>query len=112
MKIIQGKKMKLGLISTRIDKDSLGYVDKVTRQSHLDRSTVMRQLLKKGIEEDKKERAVDLYSKGKLSIGGASKFAGVYIGEFFDLLRERGITLKLTVEDYKKGLENLKKAFD
>jgi len=51
-------------------------------------------------------------SKGKLSIGAASKFAGVYIGEFFDLLKERGINLKLTVEDYKKGLENLKKVFD
>jgi|SRR3989344_3259986 len=104
--------MKFDLISTRIDKDSLGYVDKVTRQSHLDRSIVMRQLLRKGIEEDRKERAVDMYSKGRLSIGAASKFAGVYIGEFFDLLRERGITSKLTVEDYKKGLENLKKVFD
>jgi len=104
--------MKLGLISTRIDKNSLVYVDKVTKQTHLDRSTIMRQLLKKGIEEDRKERAVDMYSKGKLSIGAASKFAGVYIGEFFDLLKERGINLKLTVEDYKKGLENLKKVFD
>jgi len=104
--------MKLDLISTRIDKNSLVYVDKVTKQTHLDRSTIMRQLLKKGIEEDRKERAVDMYSKGKLSIGAASKFAGVYIGEFFDLLKERGINLKLTVEDYKKGLENLKKVFD
>jgi len=104
--------MKLDLISTRIDKDSLIYVDKVTKQTHLDRSTIMRQLLKKGIEEDRKERAVDLYSKGKLSIEGASKFAGVYIGEFFDLLKERGITSKITVEDYKKGLENLKKIFN
>ena len=104
--------MKLDLISTRIDKDSLIYVDKVTKQTHLDRSTIMRQLLKKGIEEDRKERAVDLYSKGKLSIEGASKFAGVYIGEFFDLLKERGITSKITVEDYKKGLKNLKKIFN
>ena len=61
---------------------------------------------------DKKERAVDLYSKGKLSLGKASKFAGVYIGEFFNLLRERGVTIKLTVEDYKKGLNNLKKVFN
>ena len=103
--------MKLDLISARIDKGSLNYVDKITKQIHLDRSTVMRQLLKKGIEEDRKERAVDLYSKGKLSIEKASKFAGVYMGEFFELLRDRGITLKLTVRDYEEGLKNLKKVF-
>tara|TARA_Y100000310_G_C19995964_1_gene496256 strand:+ start:79 stop:390 length:312 start_codon:yes stop_codon:yes gene_type:complete len=103
--------MKLDLISARIDKDSLNYVDRITKQVHLDRSTIMRQLLRKGIEEDKKERAVDLYSKGKLSIEKASKFAGVYIGEFFELLRERGVNIKLTVKDYDKGLKNLKKIF-
>ena len=104
--------MKLDLISARIDKESLDYVDKITKQVHLDRSTIMRQLLRKGIEEDRKERAVDLYSKGKLSIEKASKFAGVYIGEFFDLLKKRGVNIKLTVEDYEKGLRNLKKVFN
>lgn len=104
--------MKLDLISTRIDKESLNYIDKITKQIYLDRSTVMRQLLRKGIEEDRKERAIDLYSKGKLSIEKASKFAGVYIGEFFELLKERGVNIKLTIEDYEKGLKNLKKVFN
>ncbi len=98
-------------VSTRMDKGSLHYVEKVSRTFHIDKSTAVRKLLQRGIEEDKKESAVELYRKGELSLGGAAKFADLYVGEFLELLREKGVELNVTTEDYEEGLKNLKKVW-
>ena len=37
------------------------------------------------------ELAVAMYRQGKWSTGRAAEFAGIYIGRFMDLLRDRGI---------------------
>jgi len=99
---------KLVTISTRMDKESLLYLDKISKEFKLDRSTALRRILTKGIEEDKKESAIELYLKRELSIEGAAKFADIYIGEFLELLKSKGIELNLSLEDYKEGLKNLK----
>jgi len=46
--------------------------------------------------------------KRVLSIERASKFAEIYIGEFLELLKSKGIELNLSLEYYKEGLKNLK----
>ncbi len=102
---------KLITISTRMDKESLKYIDKLSKRFNLDKSTALRNLLKKGIEKDKKDSALELYLKGDLSVEGAAKFAGVYIGEFIELLKDKGIELNLTINDYKEGLKTLKKVW-
>ncbi|HLC72752.1 MAG TPA: UPF0175 family protein [Candidatus Nanoarchaeia archaeon] len=96
-------------VSTRMDKESLDYIKKISRKFQIDKSTALRKLLKKGVEEDKKESAIELYRKGELSLEGAVKFADLYIGEFLEVLREEGIELNLTMKDYESGLKNLKK---
>lgn len=60
----------------------------------------------------KKESAVELYGRGELSLEGAAKFADLYIGEFLELLREKGIELNVNVKDYEEGLRNLKKMWN
>ena len=102
-------KSKLITISTRMEQENITYVDKIAKISNLDRSTAIRLLFQKGIEEDRKERAVDLYFKGKLSVESASRFCNLHIGEFLELLKEKGIELNVTSEDYEEGLKNLKK---
>ena len=100
---------KLVSMSTRMDKESLQYVEKISKKFKLDKSTALRKLLKIGIAEDKKESAAELYLKGELSIEGAAKFGDMYLGEFLQLLKEKGIELNITKDDYLEGLRNLKK---
>ena len=76
---------------------------------NLDKSTAFRNILQKGIQEDKKERALELYIKGKFSIEQAAKFADVYIGDFFDLMREKGIESNLTLEDFNESIKHARK---
>ncbi len=91
------------IMATRLDKDSLEYLNKLSSILKLDKSSLIRQLIHRGIEEDKKERAIDLYSKGKLTLEGASKFAGIYIGDFMELMKEKGLESNLTLEMVKKA---------
>ena len=56
--------------------------------------------------KNKKEKALDLYMKGKLSIEKAAEFADMYIGDFYDYMREKGIESNLTMEDLKESLKN------
>lgn len=87
------------------------YVDKLVKTFNMDRSTAIRNILEKGIGEDKKERALQLYIEGKLSIEGATRFADMYIGEFLELMSNKGVELNVSLEDYRESLINLKKAW-
>lgn len=73
---------------------------------NLDKSTAFRDILQKGILEDKKEKALDLYIKGKFSLEQAARFADMYIGDFYDLMRQKGIESNLTLEDFNESLKH------
>ena len=53
--------------------------------------------------------AIEMYKKGKASIGKAAEIAGVSISEIMDILTEFGVKSNLEVEDYLEGLKNLRK---
>lgn len=100
---------RMKILAMRLDKESIEYVNKISSLVKSDKSTIMRQILQRGIEEDRKERALEMYSKGKLSLEGAARFAGIYIGEFLDLMRERGIESNVTLEMFMKSWKNMAK---
>lgn len=96
-------------VTARLKKESVDYINAIGKLFHLDRSAAFRNVLQKGIKEDKKEKALDLYFKGKFSIEKAANFADLHIGEFFDLMREKGIESNITLEDFKESLKHSKK---
>ena len=97
------------IMAIRLDKESMDYVRRISALLKIDKSSVMRQILQRGIEEDRKERALEMYNRGKLSLEGSAKFAGLYIGDFLDLMRERGMESNVTLEMFRKGLKNVPK---
>ena len=100
---------KLISVTARLGSDSLEYVKKISKMFNLDKSTAFRSILQKGIQEDKKEKALDFYIKGKFSLEQAAKFADMYIGDFFDLMRQKGIESNLTLEDFNESIKHAKK---
>ncbi len=100
---------KLVSVTARLGSESLEYIKKVSEIFKLDKSTAFRNVLQKGIQEDKKERALELYIQGKFSIGQAAKFADMYIGDFYELMRQKGIESNLTLEDFNASLKHAKR---
>lgn len=100
---------KLVSVTARLGPETVEYIKKVSKMLDLDKSTAFRNILQKGIQEDKKEKALEFYIKGKFSLEQAAKFADMYIGEFFELMRTKGIESNLTLEDFNESLKNTKK---
>lgn len=96
-------------VTARLGEESLEYIKKVSKMFNLDKSTAFRDILQKGIQEDKKEKALELYMKGKFSLEQAAKFADMYIGDFFDLMRQKGIESNLTIEDFNESVKHAKR---
>ncbi len=61
--------------------------------------------------ENRKHKAVELYSQGKASLGLASHLAEVPLSEFIDLLKEHNVSLNLDKEDVKEALETARKVW-
>lgn len=100
---------KLISVTARLGSESVEYIKKISKMFNLDKSTAFRNVLQKGIQEDKKEKALDLYIKGKFSIERAARFSGLSIEEFFELMRSKGIESNLTLEDFEESLMHSKK---
>ena len=100
---------KLVSVTARLGSESVEYIKRVSKMFNLDKSTAFRSILQKGIEEDKKEKAVELYMKGKFSIEQAARFADMYIGEFYELMRTKGIESNLTLEDFNESIKHSKR---
>ncbi|MBI3034982.1 UPF0175 family protein [Candidatus Woesearchaeota archaeon] len=95
-------------VTTRLGLENLEYIKKVSKMFNLDKSTAFRDILQKGVREDKKEKALELYIKGKFSIGQAARFADMHIGEFFVFIWSKGIESNLTLEDFNESLKHAK----
>jgi len=100
---------KLVSVTTRLNKEVVQYINEFSKLFQVDKSTAFRMLLQKGIKIDRKEKALELYIKGKLSLEGASKYAKMYIGDFLEMMRSKGVESNINLEDFEESLKNVKK---
>ncbi|MFQ6003833.1 MAG: UPF0175 family protein [Candidatus Zixiibacteriota bacterium] len=94
-------------IGIRLPKKLLKVLEEKAEEENLDRSTTIRRLVAKGLEEYKKEKAAKLYKEGKTSISGAAEIAGLTIREMIDYLIEKGYRSSYTHEDLKEEMKVL-----
>jgi len=95
------------LISFRIDAEYYGFLNRLARQEHEDKSKVLRNLLSQG----RIFLGINEYGSGKVSLEKAAKLAGLSLTEFMDELTKLGIESKIEYEDYIQGLKNLEKVW-
>ena len=88
------------IISVRLKR--LKELDYFSNLLNENRSEVVREL----VEEGKKLKAIELYKQKKVSLGLASKLAGLAFSEFLDLLEEYNVKLNLTLEDAKEAMRH------
>jgi len=83
-------------------------LDMVAKIEQLDKSTALRKLLSKSLEDWKKNHALKLYSEGKLSTEQAAKFAELSIWSFFDLLKQKKVPTNYDFEELERDIKNAK----
>lgn len=82
----------MGTISARVPDDLEAELDAYLEDENLDRSTAVRKLLSEGLEEWRRERALDQLAAGTISFNKAAELAGMSVWDFAQLAKERDIT--------------------
>jgi predicted HTH domain antitoxin len=78
----------MGTISTRVPDDLEAELEAYLESERLDRSTAVRKLLAEGLEAWRRERALEQFSDGELSLSKAAELADCSVWEFTRLVEE------------------------
>lgn len=93
-------------LTGRIDQRQMQLLEKISREEKIDRSAVLRKVLDIGIREYMKMKAVEDYRKGRISVGRAAEEAEVSIAEFYEILGDEGISIKIDMSLLKEALKS------
>lgn len=94
-------------VGIRMDEELLKKLDEMSDEEGLDRSTLMRRLLKKGYKMIKKEKSADKYKKGQITLSKAAEEAGTTIWEMEKFLIESGYKSEYSIKDLEQEISNL-----
>src|SRR3989338_8548801 len=95
-------------LSLRMPKEMEDDIQNLISYEKTEKSVVVRQALRIGMEEMKKRVAIEMFASGKVTLGEASAMAGISAGEMMELLACRGIDSGITTSDMKKSLKAAK----
>jgi len=94
-------------VSLVVPKKLRDEIEALTAIAGDDKSTLMRKLMLKGLEEFKIELGVDSYVKGRTSLEKSSRIAGVSIWRFLDELTNRKVGMRYRLEDAEREISKI-----
>jgi predicted HTH domain antitoxin len=94
-------------VSTRLETEELRQLETLAHSSDLDRSTLVRTLLRRGMREIRMEQAVEAYRAETVTLGRAAEMAGVGTWDFLALMANHDLELHYGVEDLEADLANV-----
>jgi len=92
-------------MSIRMDQENYDFLNRLSKEEKGDLSKAVRELVSKG----RVMLAVERYQKGGASLGKAAEIAGIPIGQMINVLAAYGVESNLAKEDYRLGIEHLRK---
>jgi len=78
----------VGTISTRVPEELEAELEAYLEAERLDRSTAVRKLLAEGLETWRRERALERFVDGEVSLSRAAELAELSVWEFARLIEE------------------------
>jgi len=82
----------MGTISARVPDDLEEDLETYLEKERLDRSTAVRKLLAEGLDEWRRDRAVERFEAGEISFSRAADLADMSVWDFSRLLEDRDVT--------------------
>ena len=89
-------------ISARLPDEEAEELERVAEMLGEDKSSVIRKALSEGLRDLRIRRAVERYQTGEVSVKQAARIAGVSLGEWLEIARDRNLTAQLTPEDLER----------
>lgn len=92
-------------IGIRLDKNFLKKIEKLSKEEVLDRSSTIRKLVYVGYQNIIKKKAMQEYTRGKITISEAANMAEITIWEMEQYLVEQGYKSSYSIEDLEKEIK-------
>ena len=92
------------MVGTRLPMELVRELEFIENIDQSDRSTTVRRLLSKAIQQWKLEHYVRLYGDGKLTLARAAREAGVSLWEMMDYARARKVPAQYDLEDLQRDI--------
>ena len=98
--------MTLKPLAVRIPEETEKEILEAAERMKVDKATVVRTLLEMGIEEWRKQTAMELLRNGKVTFAKAAEMAKLSLWELADLVKQRNIEwVRYTPEEIEKELK-------
>ncbi len=78
-------------LAVRVPEELDQEISEIIKKEKLDKATVVRNLLEAGIAEWRKQTALDLLGKGKVTFAEAAGIAKLSLWEFADLVKQQNV---------------------
>jgi predicted HTH domain antitoxin len=91
-------------VTARVPEDLYEAIETIQREEQTDRSTAVKRLLQRGVDDWTVEAAVRRYRDGDLSLGAAAEFADLSVWQMLDVLEERNVEVNYTEADLSDDL--------
>ena len=94
-------------VSVRIDKSELKEINDLSKIEKKTKSSVLREVLEKGLKEKKLELALEKFRNNEVTAWKAARMADIPLTIFMDILVQRGIDFHYGVKELKEDFEGL-----
>ncbi|MDZ7850733.1 MAG: UPF0175 family protein [Halodesulfurarchaeum sp.] len=94
-------------VTTRIPEDDEAALAELEAEMSVDRSTVLRRLIRDGLDDWRTERALDKLREHAITIRKAATLADVTYVEMLTLAAEEGIDVGYTTDDLERDLDRI-----
>lgn len=96
--------MKTKQVNLQLEADLIATLERAAQEESLDRGTMIRKLLIRGLTQRRLDRAMEQYQLGEISIGRAAEEAGVSHYDIMEEAERRGIAYPLDLDEVEAML--------
>lgn len=92
-------------VTARVPDDIYEAIETIREDERTDRSTAIKRLLERGIQDWRLDTAIQQYLDGDVSVGRAAEIADVSLWQFIDELDARGLEVNYGEADLEADLD-------
>jgi predicted HTH domain antitoxin len=95
------------MVGTRLPKDLVKELERIEAAEHTDRSTTVRNLLQRAIQQWNLDHYARQYAQGRLSMAKSAEAAGVSLWEFQTYVRQHKLPAQYDTDDFEHDLKTI-----
>ena len=99
--------MKTYTVSTRLVPEDLISLDDLALRAGLDRSSMTKSIVRKGLKECRLEAALEAYINGEATLSRAAELADVSMWDFLRKIEQRGLSVNYDLRELEEDFAHV-----